>query len=99
LRRLLIAFAFAPASCAITACTTLESPLTDPAAIARGEEDFNAYCAPCHDPPRLGAPNRFALSRMTHSHIESQLDEGKMKMMALDLSPHQVRGIAAYLGK
>ena len=35
---------------------------------------------------------------MTPSYIVSQLDEGKMKMMALDLSPQQVREIAAYLG-
>ena len=80
------------------ACTTLEPPITDPQAIARGEEGFSSYCVSCHDPPKLGAPNRFALSRMTPSYIVSQLDEGKMKMMALDLSPQQVREIAAYLG-
>ena len=43
--------------------------------------------------------NRFALSRMTHSYIVSQLDKGKMQMMALDLTEQQVREIAAYLGK
>jgi mono/diheme cytochrome c family protein len=87
---------FAPA---LAACTTLEPPVTDPQALARGEEGFNAFCARCHDPPRLGAPNRFALSRMTHSYIVSQLDKGKMQMMALDLTEQQVREIAAYLGK
>ena len=92
MRRLVIAFALAG-----TACATLEPPVTDPQALARGEEGFNAYCASCHDPPKLGAPNRFALSRMTHGYIVSQLDAGKMKMMALDLSPEQVREIAAYL--
>lgn len=80
------------------ACTTLEPPITNPEALARGEDGFNSYCARCHDPPRLGAPNRFALSRMTPSYIVSQLDAGKMQMMALDLSEQQVREIAAYLG-
>ena len=83
---------------ALAACTTLEPAITNPDALARGEEGFNSYCVSCHDPPKLGAPNRFALSRMTPSYIVSQLDEGKMKMMALDLSPTQVREIAAYLG-
>jgi cytochrome c553 len=94
MRRLVIAvFALA-----VPACTTLEPPITDPEALARGENGFSAYCVSCHDPPKLGAPNRFALSRMTPSYIVSQLDAGKMKMMALDLSPQQVREIAAYLG-
>jgi mono/diheme cytochrome c family protein len=82
----------------VAACTTLEPPITDPRALARGEEAFKTYCVSCHDPPKLGAPNRFALSRMTPSYIVSQLDAGKMRMMALDLSPQQVREIAAYLG-
>ena len=94
MRRLVIA-CLAPA---VAACTSLEPPITDPQALARGEEGFGAYCVSCHDPPKLGAPNRFALSRMTPSYIVSQLDVGKMKMMALDLSPQQVREIAAYLG-
>lgn len=81
---------------AIASCTTLEPAITDPDALARGEQDFNSYCVSCHDPPKLGAPSRFALSRMTPSYVVSQLDEGKMKMMALDLSPQQVREIAAY---
>jgi mono/diheme cytochrome c family protein len=94
MRRLVIAaLALAP-----VACTTLEPAITDPTALARGGEEFSTYCAPCHDPPKLGAPNRFALSRMTPSYIVSQLDAGKMQMMALDLSPQQVREIAAYLG-
>jgi mono/diheme cytochrome c family protein len=82
---------------AVAACVPLEPPITDPQALARGEAGFGAYCTPCHDPPKLGAPNRAALSRMTHGYIVSQLDSGKMKMMALDLSPQQVREIAAYL--
>jgi cytochrome c553 len=94
MRRLVIAVVVV----ALPACTTLEAPITDPQALARGEEGFSAWCVSCHDPPKLGAPNRFALSRMTPSYIVSQLDAGKMKMMALDLSPQQVREIAAYLG-
>ena len=94
MRRLVIAgFAIA-----VSACAALEPAITDKEALARGEEGFGAYCVSCHDPPRLGAPNRLALSRMTPSYIVSQLDAGKMKMMALDLSPQQVREIAAYLG-
>ena len=93
MRRLVIA----GLALASAACTTLEPAITDPAALARGEDGFKAYCAPCHDPPKLGAPDRFALSRMTHSYIVSQLDAGKMQMMALDLSPEQVREIAAWL--
>jgi mono/diheme cytochrome c family protein len=95
MRRLFTA-GFAPF---VAACAGLEPSITDPEALARGGEAFNAYCAPCHDPPKLGAPDRFALSRMTPSYILSQLDEGKMKMMALDLSREQAREIAAYLGK
>ncbi len=95
MRRLVIAV-LAPA---VAACTTLEPPIADPQALARGEEDFKVYCTPCHDPPKLGAPDRTALSRMTHSYVVSQLDAGKMKMMALDLSPQQVREIAAWLTK
>jgi cytochrome c553 len=94
MRRLVIAVAML----AVAACATLEPAITDPQALARGEESFSAWCVSCHDPPKLGAPNRFALSRMTPSYIVSQLDAGKMKMMALDLSPQQVREIAAYLG-
>ena len=97
MRRFVIAFALAPIL--LAACTALEPPVTDREALARGEEGFDAYCAPCHDPPKLGAPDRFALSRMTHAYIVSQLDAGKMKMMALDLTPQQVREIAAYLAK
>ena len=82
----------------IPACATLEPPITDPQALARGEATFNAYCASCHDPPKLGAPDRFALSRMTPSYILSQLDAGKMQMMALDIPREQAREIAAYLG-
>lgn len=93
MRRLVIAVPVLAAA----ACTTLEPPISDPQALARGEQDFNTYCTPCHDPPKLGAPDRVALSRMTHSYVVSQLDAGKMKMMALDLSPQQVREIAAWL--
>ena len=81
------------------ACTTLEPPINNPEALARGEANFNAYCASCHDPPKLGAPNRFALSRLTPSYIVSQLNAGKMKMMALDIPPEQAREIAAYIGR
>ncbi|HEY7798688.1 MAG TPA: cytochrome c [Hyphomonadaceae bacterium] len=94
MRRLVIAVLVLAAP----ACATLEPAITDREALARGQEGFSAYCASCHDPPKLGAPNRFALSRMTPSYIVSQLDAGKMKMMALDLPPQQVREIAAYLG-
>ena len=94
MRRLVVAIVVL----ATAACAALEPSITDPQALARGEEGFSAYCVSCHDPPKLGAPNRFALSRMTPSYIVSQLDAGKMKMMALDLSQQQVREIAAYLG-
>ena len=95
MRRLVIAgFAIA-----VSACAALEPAITDKQALARGESNFNTYCVACHDPPKLGAPDRFALSRLTPAYIVSQLDAGKMKMMALDIPPQEVREIAAYIGR
>lgn len=59
---------------------------------------FTGSCATCHDTRRGGAPDRYALNRLTPEEVLTKLGDGPHAEHAKALTEYQKRVVAVYVG-
>lgn len=59
---------------------------------------FTGRCAACHDSRRDGAPDRYALNRLTPEEVLASITTGSMARHAEGLSEYEKRVVAVYVG-